>query len=133
MRPKGNRIALRATLLGAALLAAIPAPAGAITLTRQPWIALRTTTSALIAWQTDAPAPGKVLYAADPLLGWYEAPEDPPDKVNHSVTLSGLAPETAYFYRIVCGPDTLTTGDDAFHTAPIGTAPFRIVAFVDIR
>jgi len=119
-------------LLGAALLAAAPAPVRALTLTRHPWIALQTTTSVLIAWQTDAPAPGKVLYAANPLLGWYEAPEDPPDRVNHSVTLSGLAPQTAYFYRIVCGPDTLTTGSDAFHTAPIGAAPFRFVAFGDI-
>lgn len=118
-------------LLGATILAAAP-PAPALTLTRHPWIALRTTTSALIAWQTDAAAPGKVLYAANPLLGWSEASQDRPDRVDHAVTLSGLAPETYYFYRIVCGADTLTIGADYFETAPVDPGPFRFLAFGDL-
>jgi 3',5'-cyclic AMP phosphodiesterase CpdA len=115
-----------------ALLVAIAAPAHALTLTRYPWVALQTPTSMLIAWQTDVPAPGKVLYAANPFLGWDEAAEGPPDRLDHSVTLSGLAPETNYFYRIISGTDTLTAGADYFHTAPATTTPFRFLAFGDI-
>jgi len=129
-----NRIALSATIHGAVIAAtmAFAAPADALTMTRHPWIALQTTTSVLIAWQTDALAPGKVLYAANPLLGWSEASQDPPDRVDHAVTLSGLTPDTYYFYRIVCGVDTLTSGVDFFKTAPLAPAPFRFLAFGDI-
>lgn len=119
--------------LGAVLLTAFAAPVHALTLTRHPWIALQTPTSVLIAWQTDAPVPGKVLYSPNPLFGWEEASEGGPDRADHSVTLSGLAPGTYYyFYRIVCGPDTLTLGTDSFHTPHATTAPFRFLAFGDI-
>ena len=118
-------------ILVAALIAASAAPAQALTLTRHPWISLQTPTSVLIAWQTDAPAPGKVLYAENPLLGWSEASHAPPNTVDHAVPLSGLAPETYYFYRIVSGTDTLTTLD-YFHTAPLVTTPFRFLAFGDL-
>ena len=124
---------LRPLALGVVLLTALAAPVHALTLTRHPWIALQTPTSVLIAWQTDVPAPGKVLYSPNPLFGWEEAAESGPDRVDHSVTLSGLAPGTySYFYRIVCGPDTLTLGTDAFHTPHATTAPFRFIAFGDI-
>lgn len=118
---------------GLLLLAlSIPIPGGhamASTLLRHPSLWLVTTTSILIAWQTDVPTPGKVLYGPTPALG-FEA-TDGVTVTNHAVSLTGLGPGNRYFYRVVAGPDTLTAGDDTLHTAPIVPAPFRFVAFGD--
>src|SRR6185295_1370784 len=110
------------------LLLLLTSRAPAATLTRHPSLWKVTTTSILIAWQTDVATPGKVLYGTTPALGTEAA-----DAVtaNHAVTLTGLAPGTRYWYRIVADPDTLTAGDDTLHTAPSGFTPFRFVAFGD--
>ncbi|HMI30863.1 MAG TPA: metallophosphoesterase [Candidatus Limnocylindrales bacterium] len=113
-----------------ALGAALPAGrAGATVLTRHPSLWKVTTSSILIAWQTDVAVPGKVLYGLTPALG--SEATDGLTTTNHGVTLTGLASLTRYYYRIVAGPDTLTAGDDTLHTAPPGPAPFRFVAFGD--
>jgi calcineurin-like phosphoesterase family protein/flagellar hook capping protein FlgD len=103
--------------------------AGATVLTRYPSLWKVTTSSILIAWQTDVAAPGKVLYGLTPSLG--SEATDGLTTTNHGVTLTGLAQMSRYYYRIVSGPDTLTAGDDTLHTAPPGAAPFRFVAFGD--
>ena len=108
-----------------------PGPAAsAATLTRHPSLWLVTTHSILIAWQTDVPTSGKVLYGTTSGLGAEQA-----DTVgmitDHAVTLTGLTPATRYYYKIVAEPDSLTPGDDTLHTAPAGPAPFRFVAFGD--
>jgi hypothetical protein len=111
------------------LLLLLTAQASAATLTRHPSLWKVTTTSILVAWQTDVPTPGKVLYGTTPALGTEAT--DAVTVTNHAVTLLGLAPGTRYWYRIVADPDTLTAGDDTLHTAPSGFAPFRFVAFGD--
>ena len=105
--------------------------ASAATLTRHPSLWRVTTSSILIAWQTDVATPGKVLYGTTPALG-AEA-TDGVTVTNHAVTLTGLTPATRYWYKIVSGPDSLTPGVDTLHTAPLGAAPrpFRFVAFGD--
>jgi hypothetical protein len=104
-------------------------PSYAIILTRHPSLWKVTTSSILIAWQTDVAAPGKVLYGLTPALG--SQATDGLTTTNHAVTLNGLAQRARYYYRIVAGPDTLTAGGDTLHTAPPGPAPFRFVAFGD--
>lgn len=125
MRGQPAHVLLLLTL--AALLpgAATSAP----TLTRHPSLWKVTPFSILIAWQTDVATPGKVLYGITPALG-FEASDGLTD-LNHAVTLTGLDPSTRYRYRIVAGTDTLTAGTDTLHTAPLGAAPFRFVAFGD--
>ncbi len=103
--------------------------ADALTLTRYPSIWLQTASSTLIAWQTDLSAPGKVLFGVTPDLG--SEASHPGSTSNHSVALTGLTPGSLYYYRIVSGIDTLTTGEDTFRTAPATTEPFRFLAFGD--
>lgn len=103
--------------------------ASAATLTRHPSLWQVTTNSILVAWQTDAPTSGRVLYGTTPAMG-AEA-TDGVAATDHAVTLTGLDPATRYFYKIVADGDSLTPGDDTLHTAPAGPAPFRFVAFGD--
>lgn len=107
-----------------------PAPASAVSLTRYPWINKLTPSSVLIAWQTDTPATGTVLYSED--LSYSLSADDPTTTVDHAVTITGLDAGTLYFYKVVCGADTLTLGEDSFTTAPPPTTPFLFVAFGDI-
>ncbi len=101
----------------------------ATVLTRHPSLWNVTTISIVVAWQTDVPSPGKVLYGTTPALG--SESTDGLTTTDHAVTLTGVAPGTRYFYQIVSGADTLTAGDDTLRTAPSGAAPFRFVAFGD--
>ncbi|HZE19689.1 MAG TPA: fibronectin type III domain-containing protein, partial [Candidatus Angelobacter sp.] len=113
-------------------LAASLAGAGrstAVTLTRHPSLWKVSPVSILVAWQTDVASQGKVLYGTTPALG-AEA-TDGLTTTDHAITLTGLAPGTRYFYRLVSGTDTLTAGGDTLHSAPSGPAPFRFVAFGD--
>jgi hypothetical protein len=119
-------VILAGTVLG------VGAPARALTFTRHPWLNLQTETSILIAWQTDAPATGKVLFAPAPVTDWSGATETEHSGalVDHTVPLTGLVPGTAYGYKVVSGTDTLDAG--TFRTAPSAPGPFRFLAFGDI-
>ena len=89
--------------------------ASGTTLTRHPSLWRVTTNSILIAWQTDVPSPGKVLYGTTPGLGSEAA--DAAIGTVHSVTLTGLAPATRYFYKVVANAESLTAGDDTLLVA----------------
>lgn len=102
----------------------------AVTLVRHPSVWLQTPSSMLVAWQTDVAETGKVLYGTTPALGM-EATH-PGSTTDHAVSLSGLAPASRYFYRVISGPDTLTDGSAAFDTAPSTFEPFRFLAFGDL-
>lgn len=121
-------ILLLAVLLPASGVA--PLSGAALTMTRHPWINLRTTNSVLIAWQTDAAATGTVLFAA--AGGAWSAASHAGAAMDHAVSITGLTPATLYHYRIVSGADTLTDGSDTFRTAPTDPEPFRFVVFGDI-
>jgi 3',5'-cyclic AMP phosphodiesterase CpdA len=103
--------------------------ASAAILERHPSLWQVTTQSILIAWKTDVATPGKVQYGTTLALG--SEATDGVTATNHAVTLTGLAPATRYFYKVVAGVDPLTPGDDTLHTAPTGPSPFRFVAFGD--
>ena len=103
--------------------------ASSLTFTRHPWLSLLTPSSVLIAWQTDLPGEGKVLYAEAP-PAWNEAP-GAGTATDHTVLLTGLAPGTTYAYRVVCDADTLAD-TLSFRTAPVAETPFRFLAFGDL-
>jgi 3',5'-cyclic AMP phosphodiesterase CpdA len=115
-------LALTVGLLGAR-------PVAAVTLTRHPSVWLQTPTSVLIAWQTDAPAAGKILFGISTPTGGEAAHAG--TTTDHSVAVTGLTPSSQYFYRVISGPDTLTDGSDTFRTAPATVEPFRFLAFGD--
>ncbi len=125
-RRRGAAVALGLIALAAPLAAD---PVLALTFTRHPSVWLRTTDSITIAWQTDAPSTGTVLFGTTPELG--EERTHVGSGVDHEVLLDGLTPGTTYFYRVVSDTDT-TGGTDTFAAAPIGDAPFRFLAFGDL-
>ena len=139
LRPRGTASNRRAGLVAivgfvltglAASIAIAPASASAATLTRYPYINKLTPTSVLIAWQTDVATTSSVLYSED--LSYSLTASDPAVTVDHVVTITSLAEETLYFYKVVAGTDTLTLGDDYFITAPSGPAPVFFAAFGDL-
>ena len=115
-------------LLSLALLLLLTDSASGALFTRGPSLWKVTTNSILIAWQTDAPSSGKVLYSTHP--GAWTAAADTATGTEHSVTLHGLQPATQYDYRVVID-DVLLTTHLRFRTAPSGVARFRFVAFGD--
>jgi hypothetical protein len=69
-----------------------------------------TGTSATITWTTDAPSTSQINYGATPSYG-FSTPLDPTLTTNHSVTLTGLTPNTRYDYQLV---SVSTTGVSTF-------------------
>jgi exopolysaccharide biosynthesis protein len=61
-------------------------------------------TSAVITWTTSAPATDTVQYGADSSVSNAAAPFND-SGTNHSITLTGLAPNTLYYYQIKASAD----------------------------
>src|SRR5688572_263818 len=111
------RLRLSLAVILAGVLGAHASEAQALTFTRHPWLNIQTTTSILIAWQTDLAGSSKVLYGEEP-VDWDDASEatQAGDVVDHAVTLNGLTAGTTYRYKVVSNADTLDGG--TFRTAP---------------
>ena len=93
-------------------------------------------TSMTIAWNTDAAADTQVEYGPDTNYGSVETgtSEDFGGDlgVMHTVTLTGLTPDTAYHYRVGGGGER--SEDHLFHTAPSDVcAPFSFGIAADNR
>lgn len=128
--------AKRARRVAAAMIALVgltaPLAAGsafAVALTRSPSVWLRTQTSVTIAWQTDIPSSGTVLFGPTPGLG--SSCSHAGTVADHAVLVDGLDPGSTYYYRVVSDSDTLCLTEPVA-TAPNGDAPFRFLAFGDI-
>jgi len=76
-----------------------------------------TDNSAVITWQTNVPATSRVEYGTTPAYGTSSLLYTTP-RTSHSVTLTGLLPNTQYYYRVistnefgqgVSGPHTFTS------------------------
>ena len=78
-----------------------------------------------IAWTTDLPSDSLVEYGETTAYG--SQVSDPTMTTSHSLTLSGLSPNTWYHYRIISDPGTVTcrkegvTPDDRFLTPPMSS------------
>ncbi len=83
-----------------------------------------TTSTAMIAWNTDVNATGEVQYGISTAYGEYAAP-DANLSMSHAIVLSDLAPSTLYHYRVksvnVAG-DITYSEDYAFTTLSTGLA-----------
>ncbi|HXV76560.1 MAG TPA: metallophosphoesterase family protein, partial [Candidatus Polarisedimenticolaceae bacterium] len=98
-------------------------------LIRGPYLQSGSPTSIVVRWRTNGATPSRVLYG--PSAGSLaQVVEDPTAVEDHEITLTGLDPDTTYYYAV--GTDSeILAGDDAQHffvTAPLsGTAkPTRI-------
>ena len=103
MRRAENRVLL-AVLVAFALLDA--SGAAAAVLTRGPYLQMGSPTGAVVRWRTDVATESRVRYGLVPtsLSGVADGPAGVTD---HSVTLSGLSPDTVYYYSVGTSTQTL--------------------------
>jgi len=82
---------------------------------RYPYVQMPTTTSVLIAWKTTEPTTSRVEYGID--QGYSAFVQDTAKVTDHAVTITGLAPNTIYYYRVKTNDKLITAGDTlTFHT-----------------
>ncbi len=100
---------------------------GSAAVTRGPYLQQGTATSVVIRWRTSAPTDSRVEYGLDP-ANLTASEFDPAVTAGHEVTLSGLAPDTRYYYAVGTGAERLAGGDAShyFLTAPATSRPSRI-------
>src|SRR5207247_7038055 len=90
-----------------------------VTLTRGPYLQLGTPTSIVVRWRTSAPVVGRVQFGPSPgvVTG---STQETSARMEHEVRLTGLAPETIYYYSVGT-PTAVIAGDATFHfrTSPV--------------
>jgi len=88
------------------------------TLTRGPYLQMGTPTSVLVRWRTDAAGNSRVRYGTDPANLAFSA-DNLTSTTDHAVTLTGLSPDTGYYYSVGSTTATLASGADyVFYTPP---------------
>ncbi len=108
--------------------------AGAVQVTRGPYLQLGGPDRITIRWRTDLPTDSCVDYGVVPSALSIRRRDGAPT-TEHEITLTGLRPGTEYFYAVGSAAEPLAGGDDAhsFVTAPPAGAvrPVRIWAIGD--
>ncbi len=103
--------------------------AGAVQVIRGPYLQRATPTGLVVRWRTDVASDSRVSYGDAP-TNLTELAADPAVGTEHEVELSGLQPDTTYFYAVGTSGELLAGADaDTFFVTPppAGTArPTRI-------
>jgi len=101
-------------------------------LTRGPYLQSLGHESVVVRWQTNNNSPGTVRYGTDPALLNLTA-SSPSNRSSHEIKITGLTPETIYYYQIEDGSVLAGGGDHYWETHPVpGTIrPMRIWAVGD--
>jgi hypothetical protein len=96
---------------------------------RGPYLQMGTSESTVVRWRTNAPADSRVRYGLSP-LNLSGLANDPTSTTEHVVTLTGLSPNTKYYYSIESSVQSLAGADPDhfFMTAPAAgeSKPTRI-------
>ncbi|MEO7600112.1 MAG: DNRLRE domain-containing protein [Opitutus sp.] len=122
---------LKALLLLLPLLTLVPHVAQARSLTRGPYLQNGSTSATTVRWRTSTSTDSVVRYGTTAGSLNLTA-SDATSTTEHEVRLTGLSPNTKYFYSIGYGSTTLASGTDHFVlTAPTGAKPTRIWALGD--
>lgn len=100
-----------------------------------PYLQSPTAQSMYVCWHSYYQASTRVEYGTSPLMGNYATGsfEDIGSTSIirwHSVKLTGLTPDTRYYYRCISGPDTSSVY--YFHTPPLAGASGRHIRFLKI-
>lgn len=95
----------------------------AVEVTRRPYIQNVTPTSAILRWRTANPQTSFVVYGVSQTE--FDTEASPQLTQDHSITLTGLAPDTQYFYAIGSQGNLLlgTNEKYSFRTAPVPGTP----------
>jgi uncharacterized protein (TIGR03437 family) len=98
-----------------------------IAVTRGPYLQMGTPNSVIVRWRTDAPTDSRVSFGSSPPQLNFSATELTLT-TEHILKLSGLTPNTKYYYSIGTSSQPLAGGDDShfFVTAPTTAKPTRI-------
>jgi len=125
-RWSGLRIGAAATTVAVLVLSSA---AAAQTVTRGPYLQMGTPTSQVLRWRTDVATDSRVRLGASP-AALITTIEVATVTTEHSVTLTGLAPNTVYYYAVGSSSAQLAGGDvnHYFLTSPAAGAadPMRI-------
>ena len=108
----------------------IPAPTSDAALVRGPYLQSVTSSSIIVAWETERDSPGEVAYGVTGEYG--SVVTDTEVGARHAVTITGLAPYTVHHYRVQSGGAPLS-GDETFRTAAGPGQPFTFAVFGDTR
>jgi Bacterial Ig domain/Calcineurin-like phosphoesterase/Purple acid Phosphatase, N-terminal domain len=99
----------------------------ATNVTRGPYLQMGTTTSMVICWRTATPGDSRVRYGTS-LSNLNLIAVDTAATTEHRVTLTGMSPNTKYYYSFGTSSLTLGGGDPThfFVTSPAAAKPTRI-------
>ena len=91
-----------------------------VTVTRGPYLQIGTPTSLIVRWRTSAASDARVRYGLDP-AALTSFVDNVTSTAEHVVQISGLAPNTRYYYSIGTTVDVLAggTSDYTFLTSPV--------------
>src|SRR5436190_10474592 len=98
------------------------------TITRSPYLQVGTPSSVIVRWRTDVASSGRVRFGTD-AGNLASVADDAATGTDHTVTLTGLAPDTRYYYSVGTTAVTLASGaDQKFVTSPpLGNSkPMRV-------
>lgn len=114
---------LLAVCLTTAALLTPEAPAQS--LSRGPYLQNGSTTAVTVRWRTSASATGVVRYGTNPSNLDQSATGS--STQNHEIRLTGLRPDTTYYYSVGHGTTVLASGASCFFvTAPVAAKPTRV-------
>jgi hypothetical protein len=107
-------------------LGALAAPSHAANLMRGPYLQMGSPTSIVVRWRTDVAGNSRVRYGLSP-ASLTSLADNAASVTDHIVTLSGLSPDTKYYYSIGSTTETLASGDGYFFvTSPASGKPTRV-------
>jgi len=110
-------------------VALVPVSAAEADIIKGPYLQQLTPTSIVIMWETDSAAGSRVDFGlAAPDESYVE---DPTLVTIHEMQLTGLTPDTPYYYTVTS--DEVTSPQSTFATAPETERSFRFVAYGDTR
>lgn len=108
------------------LLGLAPCLLDAQTLTRGPYLQMGGTTATTVRWRTSS-ATGSVVKYGTSASSLNLTASNTTAKTEHEIRLTGLSPNTKYFYSIGNATTTYASGSDCFFvTAPTSAKPTRI-------
>ena len=108
--------------------------AQAATVTRDPYLQMGTPTSLVVRWRTDTATDSRVRFGGSPAT-LTQVADNLAVTTEHEVLVSGLSPDTQYYYSVGTTSATLAGGDSTYYWItfpPAGTpAPTRVWALGD--
>lgn len=122
-----SRLSLRLLLLTVMMLStAAPSAVQAQTLTRGPYLQNGSTSAVTIRWRTSSSSDSVVRYGTS-AASLTQTVSSATLRTEHELRLSGLSPNTTYYYSVGNSGATLASGSSYFFvTAPSGAKPTRV-------